>query len=129
MAAKKKYTAGVVKQLVEELLNLKPMADRYKELETQVKDGMQAIKWHEVESDKGRVFISESERITVTPEMVREILGTDFAAKVIQVKESVPNNLIKAFVEVGEIDEKQRDELMKLAQRTQVVNLHVRPLA
>lgn len=129
MAAKKKYTVGVVKQLVEELLSLKPMADRYKELEAQVKDGMQTIKWAEVESDKGRVFISESERITVTPEIAREILGTDFAAKIIQVKESVPNNLIKAFVEVGEINEKQRDELMSLAQRTQVVNLHVRPLA
>jgi tRNA(Met) C34 N-acetyltransferase TmcA len=129
MAAKKKYTVGVVKQLVEELLSLKPMADRYKELEAQVKEGMQVIKWNEVESDKGRVFISESERVTVTPATAREVLGTEFAAKLIQVKESVPNNLIKAFVEVGEISDEDRDKLLEMAQRAQVISLHVRPLA
>ena len=66
---------------------------------------------------------------TITPEMAREILGTDFAAKLIQVKESVPNNLIKAFVEVGEISDQDRERLLEMAQRTQVVSLHVRPLA
>lgn len=129
MATKPKYTAGAVKQMVEELLHLRPNVDRYGELEKKVKEGLQALKWREVESDLGRVFISEAERVTVTPELARDVLGQDMAAKIIQTKESVPNNLVKAFVDVGEIDETQRDRLLAEAQKITVITLHVRPLA
>lgn len=123
-----KPTVSQTKQKVEELLNLKAAYDRYQELEAQVKADMVALKHKEIEVPaRGRVFISQSERVTISPGLARDILGA-LAEKVIQIKESVSNSLIKAFVEVGEINEAQRDRLLDEAEKTPIISLYVRPL-
>lgn len=126
--AKKKYTIAAVKQMVEELLHLRPSVDRYSELEKQVKEGLQSLNWNEVECDKGRVFISTTERVSVSPALLRDVLGEPLAGKIIQTKESVPNNVLKAFVDIGEISQEQRDHILDRADKTPVVTLYVRPL-
>lgn len=123
-----KPTVSQTKQMVEELLNLQAAFERYKDLEKQVKANMVALKYKEFEiAGAGRVFISESERVTISPALARDILDA-LADKVIQVKESVSNSLIKAFVEVGDIDEGQRQRLLDEAEKTPIVSLYVRPL-
>lgn len=134
--AKKKYTIAAVKQMVEELLHLRPSVDRYSELEKQVKEGLQSLNWNEVECDKGRVFLVVTERVSVTPAVLRavlrdelgEVAGEQLAGKIIQTKENVPNNVLKAFIDIGEINQEQRDRIFERADKTPVVALHVRPL-
>jgi hypothetical protein len=117
-----------LKALTGELLDLQAAVERYREVETLLKEGMQQINFGEIVTDRGRVFISVSERVLVTPALAREVLPGELAQKIIQVKENVPNDLIKAFVQVGEISEAQRERLMAGAEKTPVVSLHVRPL-
>lgn len=124
----RKVTAKSVRTMAEELIGLQAAVERYKELEALIKVGLQEIGFTEMVTDQGRVFVSVSERVTVSPELAREVLSEALARKVIQVKESVPNGLIKAFVQVGEISEAQRERLMAGADKTPVVSLHVRPL-
>jgi hypothetical protein len=113
--------------MAEELLNLHQAVERYKELEGLIKTGLQQLKHKEIATDKGRVFISTSERVSVSADLAREVLGPD-AVRIIRIKEVVPNELIKAFVEVGDISQEQRDRLMAGAEKTPVVSLYVRPL-
>lgn len=124
----RKVTVKSLRAMADELIDLQAAVERYKELEALIKTGLQELKFNEVATDRGRVFISVSERVTVSPELAWEVLSEALARKVIQVKESVPNDLIKAFVQVGEISEAQRERLMAGADKTPVVSLHVRPL-
>lgn len=125
----KRVTVSQTKQMVEELLNLRAAYERYQELETQVKANMVQLKYKEIDvPGLGRVFIAQSERITVSPDMARDELGEMLAKKLIRIKEYVPNQLIKAFFEVGDISEAQREKLLARAEKTPVVSLYVRPL-
>lgn len=121
-------TKTQLKQMTEELLTIQPVVERSRHLETEIKNAMRRLDMDEVEVEKGRVFISASDRMTVVPKLARDVLGLDLASKVIKVKESVSNILVKAFFEAGEITSAQMAELREKAQKTTVVNLHVRPL-
>lgn len=124
-----KVTKTQLRQMIEELLTIQPVIERSRHLETEIKNAMRRLSLDEVEvAQQGRVFISTSERMTVAPKLARDVLGLDLAGKVIKVKESVSNILVKAFFEAGEITGAQMDELRKKAQKTTVVNLHIRPL-
>ena len=124
----KKITASAVKAMTEELLNIQVFYERYQELEQAIKAGLVELKYTEMETGKGRVFISTAERVTVPVEVAIRELGEDLATSVIVVKKSVNNDIIKAFVQAGKISEAQREKLLAGAQKTSVVNLHVRPL-
>lgn len=122
-------TVKQVRRDVEELLKLAPIYRRYQDLEKKVKANMAQLKHTECEiAGLGRVFVSQSERVTVSPALAIEVLGEAMAGKVIVTKQSVPNELVKAFVTAGEISEQERDRLLAEAERTPVVSLHVRPL-
>lgn len=124
-----RLTKAQLRQMVEELLHLKLSFDRYKALEKEVKTTMRGLQMDEMNvPGAGRVFISASERVNVSPELAIEILGMKLANKVIQIKKSVPNNLIEAFAQAGEISETQHKELLDQAERRPVVSLYVRPL-
>lgn len=125
----KKFTYKAVRGMVEELLALHSAVERYKELEGQIKEGLVALKFNEVEfEDKGRVFISISERVNVPLDVAIRELGQELADKVIVIKKSVSNEIVKAFVKAGEISEEQREKLLAGAEKTPVTNLYVRPL-
>lgn len=124
----KKVTAKNLRALTEELFGLRAAVERYEELEALLKDGMRQLKFTEVVTDRGRIFISTSERTIVPVEVAMRELGQELANKVIVVKKSVSNEIVKAFVKAGEINEAQREALLAGAERTPVVNLHVRPL-
>jgi hypothetical protein len=123
----KKPTVSALRQMVEELLGLHAAVERYGELESAIKSGMLDLKYKEITTAKGRVFISVSERVAVSPDLAREVLKSG-ALRIIRTKEYVPNELIKAFCEVGDITEAQRAALLAGAQKTPVTALHVRPL-
>ena len=124
----KKITASAVKAMTEELLNIQVFYERYQELEQAIKAGLVELKYTEMETGKGRVFISTNERTSVPVEVAIRELGDELAANVIVVKKSVSNDIVKAFVQAGKISEAQREKLLAGAQKTSVVNLHVRPL-
>ncbi|MCK6629361.1 MAG: hypothetical protein L6R45_29815 [Anaerolineae bacterium] len=123
----KKVTTKSLRALTEELLDLQAAVERYKEVEALLKDGLQELGYTEMVTDRGRVFISISERVTVSPALARDVLGP-LAEKVIVKKESVPNDVLKGFVKAGLISEPDRERLLFEAEKTQVVSLHVRPL-
>jgi hypothetical protein len=126
--ATQKPTVARLKQMVEELLTIQVVAERYAALEKQIKSDMVALKWKEVVvPGKGRVSISTSERATISPESVRSLLP-DLAKQIIQIKESVPNKLVEAFLQGKLITQKQYKALDEQAQRTLVISLYVRPL-
>jgi hypothetical protein len=122
-----KTTVKSLRALTEELLDLQAAVERYKEVEALLKDGLTGLGLTEMATDRGRVFISISERVTVSPALARDILGP-LAEKVIVKKESVPNDVLKGFVKAGLISEPERERLLAEAEKTQVVSLHVRPL-
>lgn len=124
----RKMTAKGLQALTEELLGLQAAVERYKELEALIKDGLQEIGFTEMVTDRGRVLISVSERVTVSPELATLELGPALARKVIVTKLSVPNDILKAFIKAGEISEAQREALWAKAEKAAVVSLHVRPL-
>lgn len=122
-------TVKQLKMEAAELLRLQPMLNRYKELEQALREGMMAINFTDISvPGSGRVFCKETERITVEPAVVRAVIGEQRAEKVIQKKESVPNRLLSAFAEVGDISGAEMDQILAEAERTTVVNLYVRPL-
>lgn len=124
-----KPTVSQTKQMVEELINLQPSFDRYRELEKAVKENLIALKYDRMEvPGRGRVFISQSERTTVSADLVRAVLDGPTAMRLIRIKEYVPNKLIEAFAEVGDISAEKHSELMAKAEKTPVVSLYVRPL-
>lgn len=125
----KKLTASAVRKMVEELFDTQAAYERYQELERDIKDGMAALKYNELEiAGRGRVLISLSEQVTVPTEVALDVLGHDLASKVIVVKRAVSNDIVKAFVQAGEISEAQREQLLSRAQKLPRVALHVRPL-
>lgn len=124
-----RLTASQLRQMVEELLTLAPIYERYRELEKEVKAGLVRLSWNELDvPGKGRVFISQSERVTISPELAIEVLGEEMARRVTVIKKSVPNSVIKAFVEAGEISEEERRRLLEQADKSPIINLYVRPL-
>lgn len=109
-------------------MELHDIARQYKALEEELKAGMVQLGHTQIDlGKKGRVFISQSERVVVPPKLLRDVIGA-LAEVIIQKKESVPNHLVKAFVETGQINEDQREQLMAEAEKTMVVSLYVRPL-
>lgn len=123
-------TISQLRQMVEELLSLAPLAERYRELEKAVKAGLVEVKYKDLDiPGKGRVFISQSERVTISPELAIEVLGEEMARRVTVIKKSVPNSVIKAFVEAGEISEEERRRLLEQADKSPIINLYVRPLS
>jgi polyhydroxyalkanoate synthesis regulator phasin len=123
-----KLNKSQARLMAEELLSLKPLADRYHELEKQLKEAMAELEMPEVEvKGVGRVFIAVSQRISVSPELARDVLGA-LANKIIEVKESVSNRLVDALVATGDISEDQHGQLVAGAKKTNVTSLYVRPL-
>jgi Holliday junction resolvasome RuvABC endonuclease subunit len=124
-----KVTKGQARQMAEELLAIKAVADRYSELEKQLKAAMCELKMQEIAVEgKGRVFIAVSERVTIAPDFARDVLGA-LANKLIEVKESVSNKLLEALVRTGDITGDQQEQLMAGAKKADVVSLYVRPLS
>lgn len=124
-----RLTVSQLRQMVAELLNLAPVIERYRALEKDVKAGMVKLAQEEIEvAGKGRVFIKQTERMTVSPALASEVLGVDLGRKVIVTKESVSNEIIDAFVKAGDISEELHQELQDRADRKEVINLYVRPL-
>lgn len=114
--------------MTQELLNLQPIAERYKQLEKDLKAAMVALEMPEIKvPGQGRVFISISEQVSISPELARDVLGA-IANKIIEVKESVSNRLLSALVATGDIDGDQHNQLLAGAEKTDKVSLYVRPL-
>ncbi len=123
-----KVTKAQTRQMAEELISLQPMAERYKRLEKDLKAAMMTLEMDEIPVEgKGRVFISTSERISIAPDLARDVLGA-VADKIIEVKESVSNKLLEALVKMGDISGDQQEQLIAGAKKTDVVSLYVRPL-
>ncbi len=123
-----KLTKGQVKQMAEELLAIQPMAERAAELEKQLKAAMVDLEMLEVAfAGKGRVFVSTSERMTITPDLARRVLGA-LADKVIEVKETVSNKLLESLVQMGDLKPEVHERLKAGAIKTPVTALYVRPL-
>jgi hypothetical protein len=124
-----RVTVSGLKKLAAELLELRPAVDRYDELATEIKAGLVKLKYKELDlGDQGRVFISTSEKVTITPALARDELGQKLADKIIQVKETVSNDILAAFVKAGEISQEKYERLLEKAEKTPATSLHVRPL-
>ncbi|MCB0207724.1 MAG: hypothetical protein KDJ52_00250 [Anaerolineae bacterium] len=121
-------TVRDLKKKVSELLALQSAVERYKELEGDIKSDMSKLNYKEVVVEAGRVFISESERISVSTTLAESVLGQLLAEKVIVTKRTVSNELLKAFYKAGEIEEGDRERLLEQADRTPITQLYVRPL-
>jgi hypothetical protein len=122
-------TVRELKKKAAELLQLQAAYERYKALEQEVKADMVKLNYKEVDlGEAGRVFISISERVSVPVELAVRELGEDLAARVIIIKKSVSNEIVKTFVQIGEISEAQREALLFGADKTVVTSLYVRPL-
>jgi len=111
-----------------ELLALRPSVERYEQLQRELKQGMHQLGVEEIESDQGRVFISVAERTSFDPIVTRAALGDDLADKVTKIKMSVCNKLIAALFEVGDISSAEMATLMDVADKREVIALHIRPL-
>jgi hypothetical protein len=123
-----KPTKSQARQMAEELLSIKSVADRYVYLEKRLKPMMVDLEMPEIEiAGKGRVFVATSQRISVAPELARDVLGS-LANKIIEIRESVSNKLLEALVATGDIDGDQHSQLLTGAKKTDVVSLYVRPL-
>lgn len=123
-----RVTKSQTEQLAEELISIKPIADRYKEIEKELKERMVTLKMDEIKvAGHGRVFISSSERISIAPDLARDVLGT-LANKIIEIKESVSNRLLQALVDTGDISGDEHEQLLAGAKKTNAVSLYVRPL-
>lgn len=124
-----KPTVRALKEKVSELLILQQHHERYKALEQEVKQDMLALNHRDIDiGEAGRVFIAETERVSFAPETVIDILGEQLAEKMIVIKRTVSNDILKAFYAAGEISEANQQLLMKRADRKPVINLYVRPL-
>lgn len=121
-------TKGQVKTAIEELLRLQPLVDRFEELDQFVRQGMVELGMVEVVCDAGRVFVSASERMTIAPDLARNVLGEEMAEKIIRRKETVANPLLAALHELGEVTDGQMDDLREKAEKRTVISLHIRPL-
>jgi polyhydroxyalkanoate synthesis regulator phasin len=121
-------TKSQARQLAEELLNIRSIYERYQEAEKQLKAGMAELGLDEIKvQHRGRVFISTSQRVSIAPDLARDVLGA-LANKIIEVKESVSNKLLDALVSTGDIERDQQEQLIAGAKKTDVVSLYVRPL-
>lgn len=120
---------GLLEQMAEELLALRPKVERYEKLQRDLKQSMHDLGVKEVViADQGRVYISVSERTTVDPDLARAALGDDLAAKVFKTKIAVCNTLLAALAEMGDISDVQMGQILDYAEKRDVINLHIRPL-
>jgi polyhydroxyalkanoate synthesis regulator phasin len=123
-----KMTKSQARQLAEELLNIRSFYERYQEAEKQLKAAMVELGLEEIKvPHRGRVFVSTSQRVSIAPDLARDVLGA-LANKIIEVKESVSNKLLDALVTTGDIEKDQQEQLVAGAKKTDVVSLYVRPL-
>jgi hypothetical protein len=130
MAKTRRLTKTRMRTLAEELLNIRSIYDRYRVVEKELKEGMAQLgmlKPIEIEG-RGNVFISQFEMTSYEPDLARSVLGEELAGKVIEVKESVKNDLVKALVKTGDISEEAFKRLDEGAKKTPRINLYVRPL-
>lgn len=123
-----KITKSQALQMAEELVTLQPMVERYKVLEAELKTTMQHLELDGIETRTGRIKMSVTERMTISPATARHVLGEEMARKVIQVKETVSSRLLKTFHEVGDVTAGQMDDLNGQAKKSTVIRLHIRPL-
>lgn len=123
-----RVTKAQTRQMAEELLSIKAIADRYKVLEGDLKTAMVTLKMDEIEiQGHGRVFVSTSQRLSIDPGLARDVLGA-VANKIIEIKESVSNKLLEALVATRDISSGEYEQLLAGAKKTDVVSLYVRPL-
>lgn len=117
--------------LVSELLATKAIFDRFKKIEKRVKEGMVELELfgeeNAIQVQAGRVFVTQSERVTIPAELAEEILGAD-AEKVIVIKRSVPNNRVEELTKAEVISEEHFQAMWNAAERKPVVSLYIRPL-
>ena len=127
----RKLTKKELNLMVSELLAIKPIFDRFRELEKQVKRGMVDLELigdeNAIEAQGGRVFITTSERVSISPELAERVLAGD-AERVIVVKRSVPNTRVEELVKAGIISDEAFEAMWSAAERKPVVNLYIRPL-
>lgn len=124
-----KPTKTQLNQMVDELLTIAAIYDRYRLLEKQVKEGMDTLDLTEIEvAGKGRVFISESVRTTIPVEVAVDVLGQKLARKITQVKRSISKRLFDAFCEAGEIEDALQEAVLERSEHRRAVSLYVRPL-
>lgn len=123
-----KLTRKALKQKAEELVRLKPLVEQYKKLEQELKAGLHQLGLDNVEVTNGQVKISTATLLTISPELATDVLGTHRANKIIQIKKSVPNSILKAFVKADEISNQEWSQLQQNGQKKTIIRLHVRPL-
>jgi hypothetical protein len=123
-----KITKSDLQEMAAELISLRDSVDRYKELEKLIKENLVRFKEQVITTDNGRVFLSQSTRVSVPVDLATDTLGYELAGKVTVVKKSVSNKLVDAFKEAGEISEEEYEHLMEFAEREEVTSLYVRPL-
>ena len=125
-----KLTQKALQAKVDQFLDLAPLVERYKELESEIKAGMVALDIEEVaRPGRGRVKIARSERVVIPVEAARTVLGPEMASKVIQVRESVSSKTLETLVEAKVISVELYKKLDELAERKPIVSLYVRPLS
>lgn len=123
-----KLTKAQCEELVDEIIGLQDAADRYKEIEKLLKENLGRFADNGVATNKGRAFVSISERVEVPVEVAREILGPVLAKKIIEIKESVINKRVEALVDTGDINDEQHRQMLELAKRKPITSLYIRPL-
>lgn len=124
----RRYTKAKTRQMIQELLSLQPAVERYRCLEQEVKAALIALKRDEMTVEAGRVFVTSSERMSLSPAVAKKILSTALADKIIKITEVVSNPLLTALHEMGDISDEQMNDLREQAEKKQIVSLHVRPL-
>lgn len=121
-----------LREMAVELLELRQFKERYEALEKDIKAALasQNLTGEEnaIAVNGGRVWITSSERTAIPVELAVAVLGQALAAKVIEVKTSVSNDQVKAFIKAGDIGPDAAEKLDAGAQKTPVVSLFVRPL-
>lgn len=121
-----KLTKAQCELLVDEIIHLQEVVDRYKEIQNLLKENLPRFKDQAVATDKGRAFVVTSKRIVIPAEAADEVLGLDLASKVI--KRSVSNKQVEALVTTGDIQESSYAQLLARAEHKSVASLYVRPL-
>lgn len=121
-----------LRALAEELLELRAGKERYEALEKEIKAALAGQNLTGEENALtvagGRIWITTSTKTAIPVELAVSVLGQELAGKVIEVKKSVSNDQVKAFIKAGDISPDLAKKLDAGAQKTPVVSLFVRPL-
>lgn len=123
----KKPTVKGLKRMCEELLALRAAYERYEALAAEIREDMAALRYTEMNLDSGRVFVSRTEQVDITPQQAISELGAVMASKVIVTRTFVSKEILAAFVRAGEVSEEQYTRLLQKAGRKPIARLYVRP--